>query len=162
MIKSVVAASVLGAGVLVAGSPSVAHPRTIELRGSYTEHAVIGAGCQSPVGLSVAGQYRGTLRGAFHGVASSISPTPDTPTTTVAAFTADSDIIASVNGLHGTLTIKNAGVFSSQDGGPIVDVQTIIGGTGDFSGASGFVRASGTFSFVNGGRSEYVGSVSLS
>jgi hypothetical protein len=35
-------------------------------------------------------------------------------------------------------------------------------GAGDFSGASGFIRASGTFSFVNGGRSEYVGSVSLS
>ena len=41
------------------------------------------------------------------------------------------------------------------------DLQTIVGGTGKLSGAQGFVRASGTFSTINGGISEYVGSVCL-
>jgi hypothetical protein len=47
------------------------------------------------------------------------------------------------------------------DGGPIVDLQTIVGGTGDLTGATGALRTQGTFSLVNGGRSAYQGTVCL-
>jgi hypothetical protein len=55
------------------------------------------------------------------------------------------------------LIIKNAGGFPSTNGGPIVDLPTTIGGTGELAGATGALRAEGTFSAATGGRSRYEG-----
>jgi len=159
------AATLTGAAALgyalLAGGTSSAKARTIQVSGFYSEHAVTGPECTSPVGLCIAAEYRGGIRGALAGNASAIIATADTPATDVSAFTSDSTLTATIRGRTGTLLIKNAGVFSSTDGGPIVDVQTVVGGTGDLAGASGSIRASGTFSFANGGRSEYTGTVVL-
>jgi hypothetical protein len=48
-------------------------------------------------------------------------------------------------------------VFTGTPDGSIVDLQTIVGGTGGLAGARGFVRASGTFSAATGGTSQYEG-----
>jgi hypothetical protein len=46
-------------------------------------------------------------------------------------------------------------------GGEIVDLQTIVGGTGELSGASGSLSAVGNFTFADGGRSKFSGVVCL-
>ena len=159
--------TIVGAGaaslalLLGAGGPAQAAVSGCRnVRGSYMEHAV-SENCLSPVGLCIAGTYSGQIRGDFEGRATSILTTPDTPTMGVAMFTSDSTIAATVAGRSGTLIIKNAGAFASTNGGPIVDLQTIVGGTGQLKGASGALRAEGTFSATTGGTSRYQGTLCL-
>ena len=152
--------AVVAALTLTAGQ-SAAESGCFPVSGRYTEHAVTGPECRSPVGLCIAGTYRGDITGSFSGSATTVTPTSDTPTTSVLTFTSDSTITGTVKGKRGTLIIKNAGVFTNTSDGSIVDLQTIVGGTGKLVGAQGFVRASGTFSPTNGGISEYEGSVCL-
>ena len=132
-----------------------------QVSGDYVEHPVTGPDCASPVGLCITAAYRGDIRGEAKAHATSITPTADTPTTSVQAFTSDSTITAKMAGRSGTLLIKNAGAFSSTGDGPIVDLQTIVGGTGHLTGATGALRAQGTFTFPDGGRSRYTGTVCL-
>lgn len=148
-------------GTLMLALPAAnAHAQSCSLVvGHYVEHA-FEEGCQSPVHLCIAGEYSGVLKGAFTGVATSLAPTADTPATGVVLFTSDSMIHARVQGKEGDLIIKNAGAFNTTGDGDIVDLQRIVGGAGELAGASGALRASGTF--MNGsGESEYMGSVCL-
>jgi hypothetical protein len=77
----------------------------------------------------------------------------------VSLFTSDSTITGRINQWRGSVTIKNAGSFAATGDGSIVDLQTIIGGTGQLAGATGFIRAGGTFTLADGGRSQYIGTV---
>lgn len=122
---------------------------------------MVGPACASPVGLCIAARYQGDIRGAAHSRATSILATADTPATTVQVFTSDTTIDAAVGGRRGTLLIKNAGAFTANPDGSIVDLQTIVGGTGALAGASGSLRASGTFSFATGGHSQWKGTLCL-
>ena len=97
----------------------------------------------------------------FFGAATSITPTADTAATGVLLFTSDSTITARLGRRSGTLIIKNAGGFRTVGEGSIVDVQAIVGGTGDFAGASGDLRATGVFTQAAGGTSTYAGTVCL-
>jgi hypothetical protein len=125
------------------------------------EHIVV-ENCTSPVGLCIAGEYNGVIKGAFEGKATSIVPTADTPSKGVALFTSDSVIHARIGGKEGDLIIKNAGAFLTTGDGDIVDAQVITGGTGGLAGATGLLRASGVFDPQTGsGESEYIGSVCL-
>jgi hypothetical protein len=155
----VVAGAASLALLLAAAVPSRAAGGCVEVRGFYVEH-VVTENCLSPVGLCIAGTYSGQIRGDFEGRATSILTTVDTPTTGVAMFTSDSTVDATVHGRSGSLIIKNAGSFSTT-GGAIVDLQTIVGGTGELSGTSGALRAQGTFSATTGGRSRYQGTLCL-
>ncbi|MFN0281002.1 MAG: DUF3224 domain-containing protein [Kineosporiaceae bacterium] len=147
--------------LLVAPAQADAAAACRRVEGTYVEHAVSGPDCLSPVGLCIAGSYTGDIRGDFSGRATSIVTTADTPATTVALFTSDSSISARTRGRSGTLLIKNAGAFTANPDGSIVDLQTIVGGTGGLAGASGSLRATGTFSFATGGRSAWAGVVCL-
>jgi hypothetical protein len=148
--------------VLLPATSSEASTGCLPVSGGYTEHPVTGPDCLSPVGLCIAATYRGGIRGDAEGRATSIVPTADTPTTSVQLFTSDSTITGRVAGRSGTLIIKNAGAFASAGEGSIVDLQTIVGGTGGLAGAHGALRAQGTFVFPTGGRSRYTGTVCLS
>jgi hypothetical protein len=144
---------------LTAGSASAQSCRTVT--GHYVEHAVQ-ENCSSPVGLCIAGEYSGVIEGAFEGTATSLVQTADTPTTGVLLFTSDSTIHAKIGGKEGDLLIKNAGVFRTIGEGEILDLQVITGGTGELAGATGTLRASGTFSSATqSGESEYVGNICL-
>jgi hypothetical protein len=147
--------------VLLPATSSEASARCVEVSGSYTERPVTGPDCLSPVGLCIAAAYRGDVSGQAEGRATSLVPTADTPTTSVTLFTSDSTITGTVRRRSGSLIIKNAGAFASAGDGSIVDVQTIVGGTGRLAGASGRLRAQGTFVFPDGGRSRYTGTVCL-
>ena len=75
-------------------------------------------------------------------------------------FTTDTVADITAWGRRGTLTIKNAGAFHGAGPGEIVDLQTITGGTGGFAGATGALRASGTFDLARGiGTSSIEGTV---
>ena len=59
---------------------------------------------------------------------------------------------------RGTLIVKNAAAFRTTGDGDLSDTQVIVGGTGDFAGASGALRISGTF-VAGAGTSSFEGSV---
>jgi hypothetical protein len=150
-----------GLALLLAGADTSATNGCLTVEGTYTEQASTDPGCTSPVGLCIEGTYRGSISGDFAGAATTLTSTVDTPQTGVLVFTSDSSTEARIGRRHGTLSIKNSGAFHSTGLGEIVDVQTIVGGAGDFAGASGVIRASGTFTSESGGRSSYSGTVCL-
>jgi hypothetical protein len=123
-----------------------------QVSGDYVERPVTGPDCASPVGLCIAATYRGDIRGEAQARATSITPTADTPTTSVQVFTSDSTITGKVAGRSGALIVNHADAFSSTGGGPIVDLQAIVGGTGRLTGATGALRAQGTFTARRTGR----------
>jgi hypothetical protein len=153
----VLAAGVLPLALFASGSDAAVTCQSV--RGSYVEHQVT-TGCTSPVGFCITATYGGSLRGTLDGRATTISPNVDTATTGVLMFTTDSSFEGAFRARTGTLAVKNAGAFRTTGAGSIVDLQTIVGGTGGFAGATGELRASGTF--VNGaGESDYEGQVCL-
>lgn len=152
------------AGILVvlAGASVGAEAECRNVNGHYAEHAVDASSCPSPVGLCIEGNFSGRIRGAFAVTATSLTPTADTPTSGVVHFTGDGVIHARIGTRHGDLFFKSAGAFHTVGTGEIVDLQIITGGTGELTGASGALRASGTFDPVAGrGESEYTGMVCL-
>lgn len=149
----------LACALLATGA--LADPRCQPLNGHLSEQASTDPGCPSAVGVCVEGTYSGVLRGAFTTVVNTFDPSPDTGVTAVFLFTADSVIHARVGSKEGDLLIKNAGAFRVTGEGEILDLQTIVGGTGDFAGASGSISSVGTFTFADGGRSEYTGTLCL-
>jgi hypothetical protein len=155
--RRVTGLAVGGLALLLAGSSTGAAERCFDVRGSYTEQLASGPDCTSPVGLCIEGTYRGSIRGDFEGAASALIPTADTPTTGVVLFISDARIDARVNGREGELIIKNSGAFHTTGAGEIVDLQTIVGGTDELAGATGALRAEGTFTAESGGRSSYLG-----
>jgi hypothetical protein len=144
--------------VLLFASASHADVACRSVEGRYQEHDTSGPACSSPVGFCIAGQYRGDIKGDFAGQATAFIPSADTPTTGVILFTSNSTIDARIGRRSGTLIIRNSGAFRTIDEGSIVDLQTIIGGTGGFEGASGALRAEGTFT-TGAGESRYAGTV---
>lgn len=157
--RHVVAASAAAVSVLLFASASQADGACRSVEGRYREQDASGPGCSSPVGLCIDGEYRGDIKGSFAGQATSIVPTADTPSTGVILFISDSIIQARIGHRSGTLIIKNSGAFRTIADGSIVDLQTIVGGTGDFVGATGAIRAEGTFTTATGGESRYRGAV---
>jgi hypothetical protein len=145
--------------VLMGTASSHAEATCHSVDGTYREQDASGPGCTSPVGLCITGRYQGDITGPFAGQATALLPTADTPTTGVILFTSDSTIDARVGHRTGTLIIKNSGAFRTIADGSIVDLQTIVGGTGDFTGATGALRAEGTFTTADGGRSRYTGTI---
>jgi len=128
--------------------------------GFYDEQ-IVSTGCTSVIGLCTTYRYQGNLVADNFFTAATIVPTADTPITGVVFATGES-ILTNVHiaGKRGTLTIKNAAVFHTTDDGELLDVQTIVAGAGDLVGATGVIRAVGTF--VNGaGRSVFDGFVCL-
>jgi hypothetical protein len=143
--------------VLLAGPGAAAGTSCRSVQGTYDEEPTTD-GCTSPVDLCIAATYQGDLRGTAFSQATSIVPSADPATAaSVAFFTSKTRLTTR----QGDLLIRNAGAFTSVFDYSIVDLQTIIGGTGGFRGASGSLRATGTFAFPAGGRSTWAGTLCL-
>lgn len=137
-----------------AGRASAA-PTCKNVRGHVSSRTVT-ENCPSPIGLCAAGEFYGAIRGEFLLVGTSLTPTADTPATGVLMFTGD-DVIKT---REGDIHTKDAGALNLTPGssGDDVSIITITGGTGAYAGATGRLRASGTFSEA-GGEFSYEGEV---
>ncbi len=94
--------------------------------------------------LTTEGTITGILKGTYRFAITRQLPTSkDTPQTLF--FTADSSIETRL----GTISIKEAGVVDSQTGN-LVDLWTITGGTGSWTGATGQIFAGGNFNLAAG------------
>lgn len=131
------------------------------VRGHVEETLLPPPDCSSPVGLCTIGQMSGHLKGEARFTASAIIDSADTPATGVVFVIGDSIVAdAQLGGKQGTLIIKNAAAFRTVGEGDLSDTQVIVGGTGDFLGATGSLRISGNF--VGGsGTSRFEGAVCL-
>jgi hypothetical protein len=151
-----------GFALLLVSSAANAEAICQRVYGIYEEHAVAPNNCSSPISLCIEGEFAGVIKGTFRSTATSLTPTADTPTTGVVTFTGDGVTNAQVRSKQGELFFKSAGAFQSAGDGNIVDVQFITGGTGELTGASGVIRASGLFDPATGmGESEYEGMLCL-
>jgi hypothetical protein len=116
--------------------------------------------CTSSVGLCTVAQMFGTLKGLARFTAAEFLPSADTPATAVIFVIGDTEVAeARLGPKRGTLIVKNAAAYRTVGNGDLVDNQTIIGGTGDFVGASGSLRISGNFLAETGGISRFEGTV---
>jgi hypothetical protein len=131
------------------------------VEGVLEETQVGGPACTSAVSLCTVGLMAGRLRGQTRFTATSILASIDTPATGVVFVTGDTLVTdAHLGGRQGTLLIKNAAAFRTTGSFDLTDTQVIVGGTGDFAGASGSIRTTGTF--ANGsGSSTFEGSICL-
>jgi hypothetical protein len=59
----------------------------------------------------------------------------------------------------GTLQTKDAIVLRTTGTGDFAEVDTVISGTGEWAGATGVLRAQGTFTVADGGGGDYVGQI---
>ena len=109
--------------------------------------------CSSPV-LCATGVLHGALKAHSEFFGTSFVPTVYTAETGVVLLTGD-------NTLHttdGDIFTKDSVVFNLTGDGEFAEVDTIVGGTGEYLGASGYLQATGTF--ANGvGVGAYVGKV---
>ncbi|HET9932315.1 MAG TPA: hypothetical protein VFQ35_16540 [Polyangiaceae bacterium] len=122
--------------------------------GTFTVITSTGGDCKSPVGLCGSVEWRGDLRAKSSFVATSSVETVDSAVTSVLVFTGD----ATVTAKGGTILTKDAIVFRLTGAGDFAEVDTVVGGTGVFSNASGAWRASGTFA-GNVGEGRYEGMI---
>jgi hypothetical protein len=151
-----VALMLLGAITLfgASGNARGAEPSCRDIQGTFTVQTSTGGECESPVGLCGTVEWRGDLRAMSSFVATSSIETVDSPVTSVLVFTGD----ATLSARGGTLVTKDAIVFRLTGSGDFAEVDTIVGGTGAFAGATGAWRASGTFS-GNVGEGRYAGTI---
>ena len=154
MLKRVafVFASVVVVG-MTATSLAFAESNTKSVRGTFSEQAVTSP-CTSPIGLCAAGEFKGGLHGTFEITATSATPTsnPDVVllTTSWVLHTKQGDI----NGSGQTLLNTVTGYFSSVD--------SIVGGTGKWAGASGTLQSTGQFNAATGvGEGDYQAVISV-
>jgi hypothetical protein len=129
------------------------------VKGSFDETQLVGSACLSPVGLCSVSQIRGELQGEARFTASSVTPNFESALTGLVFVTGDIVITgARLGPRSGNVYLKNGAVFRTVGAGDLSDVQVVVGGDGDFAGASGAVRVSGTL--LNGsGTSRFEGTV---
>ncbi|MDC5698931.1 hypothetical protein OO014_16890 [Intrasporangium calvum] len=127
------------------------------VQGKMTLVPVPAAECSSPVGICVTGTFKGGIDGTLVFTATSLTPTVDTATTGVVLATGDNTIAAK----DGTITTKDAIVLQTTGQGMFAEIDTIVGGTGSYAGATGAITATGVFDGVNPGQGRYSGEICL-
>lgn len=133
----IAAASFIGASVQADGSRS----RCKRVRARVTLQASATNDCESPIDLCATGSLRGDLAGTSSFIGTSSTGTADTPTTGVVLLTGDNRIETN----DGVLLTKDAIVLKTTGAGEFAEVDEIVGGSGEYEGASGTLTATGTF-----------------
>jgi hypothetical protein len=128
-----------------------------KVSGSFTLTPLTGPACVSPVGICATGAYKGGIKATSVFTGTSLIQTVDTPTTAVVLLTGDNLLTAG----GGTLSTKDAIVLRTSGAGDFAEVDTVVAGTGQWAGATGVLRAQGTFTATagggGGGGGDYVG-----
>ena len=151
---AVLAVSVTTVLILASGG-ALAAAKCKKIDGSFTLQPVSAPACTAPVGVCASGTYRGDLKGQSTFTGSSLTPTVDTPTTGVVLLTGDNLIQTS----GGTLMTKDAIVLKTTGAGDFAEVDMIVGGTGEWLGVTGTLRAQGTFTSAAGGKGQYTAEI---
>jgi len=143
----VVAATILLAPAVPRGAAiSPAQPQCAPAHGLFEDHVV------SPAPLTTEGRVLGSLHGDLHFTLANETPSL---TPNVAFYDAQS----SIHTEDGDVNFSEAGSIDGANGNFAV-LQTIVGGTGRYQGATGQLHAHGSFDFTTGqGHGEYEGSV---
>jgi hypothetical protein len=138
LIAAVLIGVLFALGVVV--SRAVAAPSCKHMSGEVVIDPVVTGTCTSPYGICVSRTYRGPFKATSAFTGTSLISTIDTPVTNVLVLTADNVIQTS----GGTLYTRIATVIESTGNGDFSEVETIIAGTGDWLGATGAIRTTGT------------------
>lgn len=120
--------------------------RNIQSRFSLQLFGGPDSGCTSDIGQCAVGEYHGSLRGESEFVATSFGPTEDPDAGFVAVLTGD-------NVIHtpsGDIWTKDAIILAVDGGGEFAELDTVVGGTGDFEGATGRLIGTGSLVGANG------------
>ena len=127
---------------IAAASPASAHsgPKCHMKRGSVTIQIYTDSTCPSAVGLCANVTFRGGIRGTSNFVGTSLTPSVDVAATGIVFLTGDNHIQTR----DGDLFVKDAIVFNTTGDAEFSEVDTIVGGTGDFAGATGRLIATGS------------------
>ena len=149
---AILALAALLALLLVGGATAASTCKKIN--GKVTLQALPSTSCLSPMSFCARGMLSGDLAGSSAFTGTSQAATVDTPTTGVILVTGDNTIQTS----RGTLLTKDAIVLQTTGVGNFGEVDTVVGGTGAWSGATGTLRAQGTFA-GGGGQGDYVGDI---
>ncbi|MBE7470214.1 MAG: hypothetical protein DPW09_22415 [Anaerolineae bacterium] len=98
------------------------------------------------------GSYKGDIKGdsAFTGTSFTPTDIPD-----VAVLTGNNIIHTN----KGDLMTQDAIVLRTTGAGEFAEVDTVVGGTGDWAGVTGVIQAIGTFTFEAGGTGNYSGQI---
>ncbi len=130
--------------VLVSAAAHADSPRCHRVHYRVTLAASTEPGCTSPIALCAGGELRGSLSGTSDFIGQSFAPIVDPvdPNSThVALLTGD-------NTIHlrgGDLYTKDAIVLELVGDGNFGEVDTVVGGTGIYAGATGTITATGVF-----------------
>lgn len=147
--------AVVAALALALSSGALAASGCKKVNGKLTLQPLPSTACDSPVDVCATGTFRGDLVGTISFTGTSFISTADSPTTGVFLLTGDNQITTS----HGTLMTKDAIVLRNGGMGDFAEVDTVIGGTGEWAGATGSINAVGIFDFASGGTGGYTGQV---
>jgi hypothetical protein len=139
----------------LASSGAIAASNCKKVNGKVSLQPVTGPACTSPVNICGTGSFEGDLKANSEFTGTSLTSTMDTPTTGVVVLTADNVFHTD----NGDLISKPALVLSTTGAGDVAVVDTIIGGTGDWTGATGFIKAIGTLNPATGGEGVYIGEI---
>jgi hypothetical protein len=144
----------IGLALIITGQGASAAPQCKKVTGKFTLTPLTGPTCTSPVALCATGSYLGVIKATSEFVGTSFVSTVDTATTAVAILTGDNLIHTA----EGDLMTKDVIAFRTIGAGEFAEVDTIVGGTGAWSGASGIITAVGTFG-ESGGEGSYSGEI---
>jgi hypothetical protein len=135
-------ALILGLALVpAAAAPAAAASNCKKVHSHLFLAASTAPGCTSPIGLCAGATLRGSLKATTEFVGTSFLPTVDTAISAVVVLTGD-------NTFHtdgGDFYTKDAIVLSTVGAGEFAEVDTVIGGTGEWAGATGNLTATGTF-----------------
>jgi hypothetical protein len=150
------------ATLFVAQNAAAAAPRCFKVFGQQEEAVLPGNDCGSPVGFCLAGSFKGSLNGSLDIKATSLSPTPHFAESGTVFSTGDIVFDGRMLGRRGTLTIRESATLDGAGRADVVALYTVIGGSGELSGANGSIRLSGWFDFDTGtAETRYEGDISL-
>jgi len=125
-----------------------------KVKGKFTLQSITGPDCASSVGICATGNFSGDFAGTSVFTGTNLIQSVDTPTTGVVFLTGDTIITTNA----GTLLTKDAISLATTGAGEFGEVDTIVGGTGQWLGYTGKFTATGTF--ANGsGEGDYSGLV---
>jgi hypothetical protein len=125
-----------------------------KINGKLTIQALPPESCHSAIELCASASLSGDLAGVSSFIGTSQAPTVDTPSTSVILLTGDNTIHTS----GGTVLTKDAIVLQTTGDGNFAEVDTVIGGSGAWAGATGAFRAQGTFA-GGSGQGDYIGEI---